>query len=383
MSLSMATLRPRNSIHVRMPVDGTARVPSREYGVFGEEAFLPMLSHERRRSERSGKPFLLLLLESDLYRGSRGEILVEQLVTAIGTATRETDIVGWYSTDQVIGIIFTEIAEVTDKAVQAILTRVTTSLSRSLDLAVMDGISITCHLYPDQGAAMQGPQDVRVFFAGEEGEREPRKIELAAKRAMDLAGSLSFVIVFAPVFLIIMLLVKLTSPGPVFYRQTRMGRFGEAFTFLKFRSMYTDSDSKIHKDYVTRFINGKGETHADGNNQVFKITNDPRVTPIGRFIRRTSLDELPQFFNVLRGDMSLVGPRPPVPYEYECYGVWHRKRVFEVKPGITGLWQVEGRSKTNFDEMVRLDLQYSRTWSLWGDVKILLRTPFAMFSGSY
>jgi lipopolysaccharide/colanic/teichoic acid biosynthesis glycosyltransferase len=114
---------------------------------------------------------------------------------------------------------------------------------------------------------------------------------------------------------------------------------------------------------------------------VFKLTNDPRITPIGRLLRRTSLDELPQFLNVLKGQMSLVGPRPPIPYEVDCYEAWHKRRLLTVKPGITGLWQVKGRSRTTFDEMVRLDLQYARTWSLWLDLKIILKTPGAMVSG--
>jgi lipopolysaccharide/colanic/teichoic acid biosynthesis glycosyltransferase len=123
------------------------------------------------------------------------------------------------------------------------------------------------------------------------------------------------------------------------------------------------------------------KTHGSEGAGVYKIVNDPRVTPTGRFLRRSSLDELPQFFNVLKGDMSLVGPRPPLPYEFERYSSWHRRRVLEVKPGLTGLWQVYGRSRTNFDEMVRLDLQYASQWSLWLDLKILLKTPIAVAFG--
>jgi lipopolysaccharide/colanic/teichoic acid biosynthesis glycosyltransferase len=149
--------------------------------------------------------------------------------------------------------------------------------------------------------------------------------------------------------------------------------------------MQVSSDAAIHEEYVKKFISGKADLNSSsGNNKkdvVYKITNDPRVTWIGRILRRTSLDELPQFWNVLRGQMSLVGPRPPVPYEFEAYDLWHRRRLLEVKPGITGLWQVKGRSKTTFDEMVRLDLRYSRTWTPLLDVKILLQTPRAVFSG--
>jgi lipopolysaccharide/colanic/teichoic acid biosynthesis glycosyltransferase len=149
--------------------------------------------------------------------------------------------------------------------------------------------------------------------------------------------------------------------------------------------MRTDCDSRIHQDYVSQFIAGKVEEKpaADsGAAPVFKIQKDPRITPIGQFIRKTSLDEVPQFWNVLRGDMSLVGPRPPIAYEFRAYDVWHRRRVLEIKPGITGLWQVEGRSRTRFDDMVRLDLRYARSWSIWLDLRILLQTPGAVILGN-
>ena len=146
--------------------------------------------------------------------------------------------------------------------------------------------------------------------------------------------------------------------------------------------MHVNNDPSIHQDYVTRFIAGRAELNAsDGGPNVYKITNDPRVTPLGRFLRKTSLDELPQLLNVLRGQMSLIGPRPPVPYEYERYNLWHRRRILETKPGLTGLWQVSGRSRTSFDDMVRLDLKYATEWSLWLDFKIFLLTPRAVIFG--
>ena len=161
-----------------------------------------------------------------------------------------------------------------------------------------------------------------------------------------------------------------------------MGQYGVRFTFLKFRSMHFLNDPKIHQDYVKELISGKTENNPlDASTKVYKIKDDPRVTSVGKFLRKTSLDELPQFFNVLKGEMSLVGPRPPIPYEVEAYDIWHRRRFLEVRPGITGLWQVEGRSKTKFDEMVRLDLRYAKIWSPWLDIKILLRTPGAVFKG--
>jgi lipopolysaccharide/colanic/teichoic acid biosynthesis glycosyltransferase len=169
----------------------------------------------------------------------------------------------------------------------------------------------------------------------------------------------------------------------VFFRQQRVGQFGQHFTFLKFRSMRTNNDHSVHKEFITKFIASQASRQStNGNGEgVFKLTNDPRITAVGRFLRRTSLDELPQFLNVLGGEMSLVGPRPPIPYELAAYQTWHRRRVLEVKPGITGLWQVTGRSRVNFDEMVRLDLRYATTWSPALDFTILMRTPLAVIKG--
>jgi lipopolysaccharide/colanic/teichoic acid biosynthesis glycosyltransferase len=201
---------------------------------------------------------------------------------------------------------------------------------------------------------------------------------------MDIVGSLAGLILCCPLFAVISLAIKLTSKGPILFKQERVGLYGSRFTLLKFRSMECDNDACVHREYVKRFIAGEadpaGVRHAQ--NAVFKIQSDPRVTRVGKFLRKSSLDELPQFINVLKGDMSLVGPRPPIPYEVEGYRVWHRRRVLESKPGITGLWQVNGRSRLKFDDMVRLDLQYAKAWSLWLDVKILLRTPRVVLFGA-
>jgi lipopolysaccharide/colanic/teichoic acid biosynthesis glycosyltransferase len=147
--------------------------------------------------------------------------------------------------------------------------------------------------------------------------------------------------------------------------------------------MVDGSDPKLHELYVKKLIAGHAEPDSsNGNGQgVYKITRDPRITPVGSFLRRTSLDELPQLINVLRGEMSLVGPRPAIPYEVQAYQTWHRRRVLEAKPGITGLWQVTGRSRIKFDEMVRLDVRYAMAKSIWLDFKILMLTPKAVFSG--
>jgi lipopolysaccharide/colanic/teichoic acid biosynthesis glycosyltransferase len=150
---------------------------------------------------------------------------------------------------------------------------------------------------------------------------------------------------------------------------------------LKFRTMQVNADHSIHHEFVTTFIKSGAQAAEPGTEPFFKVTNDPRVTGVGRVLRKTSLDELPQLWNVLVGHMSLVGPRPPLPYELEQYQSWHQRRVLEAKPGITGLWQVAGRSRTTFDEMVRLDLRYAKQRSLWTDLKILVATPKAVISG--
>jgi lipopolysaccharide/colanic/teichoic acid biosynthesis glycosyltransferase len=187
---------------------------------------------------------------------------------------------------------------------------------------------------------------------------------------------------FAPLMIIIGVLIKATSSGPILYKQRRLGYMGQPFMFLKFRSMYHNCDENLHQEYVKKLV--KGKTHEINNgsaeNPFYKITNDPRITPLGSFLRKTSIDELPQFWNVLKGEMSLVGPRPAIPYEVEEYQNWHYRRILEIKPGMTGLWQVSGRSRTTFDEMVRLDIQYARNWSIALDIKILFKTIREVFS---
>jgi len=209
----------------------------------------------------------------------------------------------------------------------------------------------------------------------------------AIKRHFDIVISLLALACLLPIILFISILIKITSPGPVFFKQGRIGYMGKKFTIYKFRTMYQLKDEQIHKNYVKNFINNTNHSqlNSEKENHIYKITNDPRVTPIGRFLRRTSLDEIGQFINVLKGDMSLVGPRPAISYEVEMYDLWHKRRFLTVKPGITGLWQIYGRNTTKFNDMVRLDLAYANNWSLALDFKILLKTIWAVLSmkGAY
>ncbi|NOZ61332.1 MAG: sugar transferase [Calditrichaeota bacterium] len=207
-------------------------------------------------------------------------------------------------------------------------------------------------------------------------------LQLGIKRVFDFLAALLLLIILAPVFATIALVIKLTSEGPVIFTQKRVGFNGKLFKFYKFRTMYNNNDEHIHKKYIQNLISGKYDSINNGSNDdpLFKLKNDPRITAIGRFLRKTSLDELPQLWNVLKGEMSLIGPRPPIPYEVEAYEPWHLRRVQEVKPGITGLWQVSGRNKLTFDDQVRLDIKYVKSWSFFLDLKILLKTiPVLIF----
>ncbi len=195
------------------------------------------------------------------------------------------------------------------------------------------------------------------------------------KRVLDIIGSVVLILLLSPVLLAIAIVIKLTSKGPVIYKQTRVGRFGKEFSFLKFRSMYEDADKRLQE------LLDKGN---EKEGPIFKMKNDPRVTKPGKFLRKYSLDELPQLFNVLIGDMSLVGPRPPLPREVEQYDDKAFLRL-SVPPGITCLWQICGRSDTTFEEWMALDEFYVEHMSFWLDLKILMKTPFAVLrsEGAY
>lgn len=358
--------------------------------LYKEQYFCDMLSIERKRSERSRKPFLLLLVDLREFADSfeRHEV-ARKVGEALSPVTRDTDIKGWYQYGSLIGVIFTEVGvheknlKVTQKH---LVNKCETALKSILNEFEYQKLGLMWHVFPARFDKMFAEESgcTKVYpdiFA----RIAEKRFSLLVKRLIDIVGSLVALTLFSAVYVGIALIIKVTSKGPVFFRQERVGQLGKRFTLYKFRSMYTNNDPTIHKEFVQNLIRGEqnqGEGKATGGQKgTYKITEDPRVTPIGRFLRKTSLDELPQFFNVLRGDMSLVGPRPPIPYECNEYDIWHRRRILEMKPGITGLWQVEGRSSTSFDDMVRMDIQYIEEWSLWLDTKILLRTPRAVLSG--
>jgi exopolysaccharide biosynthesis polyprenyl glycosylphosphotransferase len=357
-------------------------IMDQEYGFYVADYFQEILYLERKRRERSGRPMLVMLFDVMRVPERDKNALVKELAHALFSLTRETDIKGWYSEDSVVGLIFTEMNKF-DKA--TMLKKIRSGLAVALSPAQMEQIEISLHVFPrDEEKKSPDLPANPVLYSDVNRKYDSQKGPFFAKRIIDIIGSIVGLTLFAPFFLVIPLLIKLTSRGPVFFRQERMGLYGKKFTFLKFRTMQVNNDSCVHQEYVKKLIAGEAESNEGGTScgkPVYKITNDNRVTSIGRFLRKTSLDELPQFINVLRGDMSLVGPRPPIPYEVENYDIWHLRRVIEIKPGITGLWQVKGRSSTTFNEMVRLDIQYSREWTIWLDLKILFMTPWAVFKG--
>ncbi|MGB0035845.1 MAG: sugar transferase [Candidatus Acidiferrales bacterium] len=360
--------------------------PVKRGSVLQEETFHTMLTLERRRAERSRKPFVLMLLDAHvLLENETAGRFLHQVTPVVSNATRETDLIGWYKEGVILGVIFTEISlEGRNPITEVLHSKVVSALHDELDAELMSNLIVSVHLFPENWDrdGVEQVADVRLYpDLSQKGSR--KRLPLIVKRAIDIVGSGALLLILSPILAAIALAIKLTSAGPVIFEQERLGQFGARFKCLKFRTMYSNNDPKIHREYIQRFIAGQDavDDAEDAEPTVYKITNDPRVTAVGRFLRKTSLDEFPQFCNVLRGEMSLVGPRPPVPYEFEVYDFWHRRRVLEVKPGVTGLWQVSGRSRTSFDDMVRLDLRYSQSWSLWLDLKILLATPRAVVTG--
>jgi lipopolysaccharide/colanic/teichoic acid biosynthesis glycosyltransferase len=355
--------------------------------VLNEGTFRRMIAVERKRTERSREPFLLMLLEVGNHQGSEknGKAL-DNMLSVLLLSIRETDVIGWYKDRTAVGAMFTGLAGNDKNSIlSVILSRVSTTLRDQLTPDQFNQVSISFHFFPDDWdhdnpGRPSNPSLYPDLLSLDKG----RCSLLRIKQVMDIVGSTLILILCTPLLLMIALAIKASSKGPVLFRQQRVGQYGKSFTFLKFRSMHTDNDDSVHKEYAAKLIAGEAESEQSNGNgeRIFKLTNDTRVTRVGKLLRRTSLDELPQLVNVLKGDMSLVGPRPAIPYEVAAYQTWHRRRVLQVKPGITGLWQVTGRSSVKFDEMVRLDLRYATSWSPWLDVKILMRTPRAVIGGA-
>jgi exopolysaccharide biosynthesis polyprenyl glycosylphosphotransferase len=341
--------------------------------VVAEDLFRDVVVNERKRAVRDGRRSVLVRIAVDDPACANSPSTWARVIEALEGILRTADVLGWLHWRSVMGVLLTDVGEfdvsesedLKDRIRRRIESRLPADMCRRCSIRVVQP-----ETFDDSGAK---PAQHAAL---------PNIPYASIKRTFDVSVSLFLLILLSPLFVLIALLVKYRSPGPVFFHQVRIGENMKPFTMLKFRTMHMNADHAVHRDYVTWYINSSSrEAKAAGGAGVFKLTNDPRITPVGRFLRKTSLDELPQLWNVFRGEMSLVGPRPPIPYETEQYQPWHYRRVVEAKPGITGLWQVTGRSRTTFDDMVRLDLRYARACSFWTDLKILLATPRAVIMG--
>jgi lipopolysaccharide/colanic/teichoic acid biosynthesis glycosyltransferase len=327
--------------------------------------FLKLLRLEKRRAQRS-KSALSLLLLTQVITQEKTEGTFE-LLNVVQTLMRETDTLG-YINQETLAVLL----PYTDDEGAKILG------NKIVDSFHSPKVTVIAATYPDDifESLLKGKVSSEALGLIVEHSICHSRVKLRVKRGIDLIGALMAVSILSPLMLAIAILVKFSSPGPIIFRQARIGHQGLTFTFYKFRSMRTGACDNIHREFVKKHISGEdvSTNNGDAENPLYKIKLDPRVTPLGRFIRKTSIDELPQLFNVLKGNMSLVGPRPPLPYETENYQAWQLRRVLDMKPGITGLWQVEGRGRTLFDEAVRLDICYIQNWSIILDLKILWQT---------
>jgi len=393
-------------------------------GFASADSFKRELEREILRSDRTGVPLTLLLFGVDYEDGPQGTMRfrLESVAKSVNGRARRTDSKGWYfgpDGRRVALLLY----DTRPSAAHRVIDLVRRDHENALKTASINGRvrELKCEFftYPDTDSGprnreegekeaseasetlkMDGVTEVnRTDAEGTQHEIDSGQAEAPGlfdlreagevlssgvpiwKRGLDMLLGAAVLLVIAPALLVISLLVKLTSSGPVLFRQERVGRFGKKFVCFKFRTMTNGSDASKHQAYLETLIGQSGEAASDsGEAPMVKLDSvDNQITPLGRILRPTCLDELPQILNVLRGEMSLVGPRPCLPYEAEVYLRWHRRR-FDALPGITGLWQVRGKNKTTFTQMIRYDIEYQRNLSLWQDIKIIFMTIPAILS---
>lgn len=354
-----------------------------DWDLYIQPYFRNMMNFEIRRAERSKSRFLLVLISIDeVILNTIDRISMEKFREAFDSITRETDIKGWYREKKTIGIIYTDMAT---NSRDLVLKKVKDCLKKVFGNTIPKKSFINTYFYPeDLGKDIANNTMDCLDSLPEHFTRTASHLMACAfKRTIDIIGSIVGIIIFSPVFILVPIIIKMTSTGPVFFKQKRVGYNGQTFKMLKFRSMSANNNVSIHQQFMKDFIKNQGSV--GGETKIFKMVKDPRVTPIGQILRKSSLDEIPQFFNILFGEMSLVGPRPAIHYETEEYQAWHKRRFLGVKPGLTGFWQVYGRSTTNFDTMIRMDIHYARNWTPMMDLVLLCKTPFTLFTakGAY
>lgn len=350
----------------------TQKACRRSSGALPHTLFLEHVKREKCRAVRSHAPLSIVLLSLNAAPGYTPQDLLA-LSTLIDSHLRATDFLGWHSKDTLAALL----VDTEESGARQFLNKI-------LDTAGDAPIRYSIHTYPHHAFELLldgGDSDSTHEFIDHLDDGHLPSYAAPLKRVIDVFGSLIALVALAPILIATAISVKASTEGPIIFRQIRVGRGGRSFILYKFRSMRVDVDDEVHRAYVKKLIKDRCDVNqGDASKPLFKLRGDPRITGVGRFIRKTSIDELPQLYNVLRGDMSLVGPRPPLPYEVAHYSAWHLRRILEAQPGITGLWQVNGRSETSFDEMVRLDLQYLRQWSLGLDIKILIKTVIVVLT---
>ena len=345
-------------------------------GVYNEEEFHALLARECFRSTRSGQVFSVVCFE---IKGQKDDQELEAFVNCLKKEIRSTDEIGWFDGES-LGVFLYDTSR---QGAACFIEKVKKKQGELGECKI--------HTYPSEwlnaekkGATKEAPGG-RGLPAGGPGQGGERKKAVRRetfqrpyvlpvwKRSLDLCIALTGLVLLSPVFLLVALFIKLVSPGPVFFKQERIGYNGKPFTFWKFRTMDVAVDTSGHRNQMAELIRGQ---HTD---KPMTKQDNPCIIPLGKLLRNTCIDEIPQLINVVRGEMSLVGPRPPIPYEVQEYHHWHKER-FNALPGLTGLWQVSGKNRLTFNEMIRLDINYIRRISPWLDLKILLLTPKAILS---
>lgn len=350
-------------------------------GISSLDEFSAILERERERSDRSGQGFSLAVFEYGTENGHADlmRILIHRILSR---KVRAIDEVGWFKE----GSVATLLACTSSEGAWKFAKDVVNGLPEGSDVPICKVLTYPSTWNPKSNGGGNGRRDGNkeeilksdsrhgVRPISERNQVEDERLENVMgrpiplwKRFLDILGAVVGLVLFSPLFLIIAAFIKVVSPGPVFYRQERIGHLGRRFVFWKFRTMHVNNDATEHKQYLSSLIGG------DAPMAKLDDGRDPRIIPFGRLLRNTCLDEMPQLYNVLLGNMSLVGPRPCLPYEAEEYLQWHARR-FDIVPGMTGLWQVSGKNRLTFKEMIRLDIRYSRFMSPWLDAKILFFT---------
>jgi lipopolysaccharide/colanic/teichoic acid biosynthesis glycosyltransferase len=341
---------------------GLKKVNSSFKNIFSEDEFKALITYERSRSDRNGSLFSIIIIDAS----QKQEKSLKKMINKVAQVTRTIDCIGWYERDN-IAVLLPDTAE-------AGAVTLGNKLISELNL-IKENVHLEIYSYPSHWLSNIDEKNnahditkktnksiIEHFFAA----------NLPVwKRVLDITVASLMILAASPILIFTIIYIKIVSPGPVFFTQNRIGFKGMPFKFFKFRSMHHDNNQGFHGKHSQSFIK-------NGDIPMEKLDNhDPRIIPGGKILRKSCIDELPQLWNIIKGDMSLVGPRPCIPYEAEEYLRWHTHR-FDTVPGLTGLWQVSGKNKLTFKQMIRLDIQYCRNMSFWGDIKIILKTPVAV-----